>query len=146
MSAKSSSRVSGAGSVRPARSSVAVAAWHQLESEEVVRLLEADLRHGLTAAEVVRRQHTFGPNRVTAQRHAGAFRRFLTQFNQPLVYILLVAVVITAFLGEYVDSAVILAVVLINAVVGYLQESKAEKAIDKIQFPISPRPKIGFWP
>lgn len=107
-------------------------AWHQLESEEVVRLLEANLQHGLPADEVQRRQKKFGPNRMTAQRHAGAFRRFLTQFNQPLVYILLVAVVITAFLAEYVDSAVILAVVLVNAVVGYLQESKAEKAIDAL--------------
>jgi magnesium-transporting ATPase (P-type) len=106
--------------------------WHQLESEEVVRLLEADLQHGLRAGEVRRRQEKFGPNRVSAQRHASAFKRFLLQFNQPLVYILLAAVVITAFLAEYVDSAVILAVVLVNAVVGYLQESKAEKAIDAL--------------
>ena len=109
-----------------------VPAWHQLESEEVVRLLEADLRRGLTGAEVQRRQEKFGPNRVTAQRHTSTFRRILSQFNQPLVYILLVAVVITAFLAEYVDSAVILAVVLVNAAVGFLQESKAEKAIDAL--------------
>jgi len=106
--------------------------WHQLESEEIVRLLEADLRHGLRADDVRRRQEKYGPNRVTAQRHSSGLKRFLLQFNQPLVYILLVAVAITAFLAEYVDSAVILAVVLVNAVVGYLQESKAEKAIDAL--------------
>ncbi|MGQ9806061.1 MAG: cation-transporting P-type ATPase [Chlorobiales bacterium] len=57
---------------------------------------------------------------------------FLQQFNQPLVYILLVASVITAFLNEWVDSAVIFGVVFINAIVGYLQESKALKAIDAL--------------
>ncbi|MBL9210241.1 MAG: cation-transporting P-type ATPase [Opitutaceae bacterium] len=132
MTTKKSVRSGATGGEDAERPDGSAPAWHQLESEEVVRLLEADLRHGLTDAEVRRRQKKFGPNRVTAQRQAGAFRRFLTQFNQPLVYILLVAVVITGFLAEYVDSAVILAVVLINAVVGYLQESKAEKAIDAL--------------
>ncbi len=106
--------------------------WHQLAAEEVVRLLETDLRHGLKAEDVKRRQEKYGPNRVTAQRRTTAFKRFLLQFHQPLVYILLAAVGITAFLAEYVDASVILAVVLVNAVVGFLQESKAEKAIDAL--------------
>ncbi|MBM3844900.1 MAG: cation-transporting P-type ATPase [Verrucomicrobia bacterium] len=106
--------------------------WHHLETEEVVRLLDADLRHGLKPAEVELRRAKFGPNRVSPQRRASAFRRFLLQFHQPLVYVLLAAVGVTTFLGEYVDASVILGVVLVNAVVGFLQESKAAKAIDAL--------------
>ena len=107
-------------------------AWHALETAEVARRLETDPKHGLGADEVARRRERFGPNRVSAQRRTGDFRRFLAQFNQPLVYILLAAVGITAFLGEHVDSAVIFAVVLANAIIGFIQESKAEKAIDAL--------------
>jgi cation-transporting ATPase F len=107
-------------------------AWHQLETEKVARLLEADLKNGLNPSEIPKRQARFGLNRLTAQRRVAAWRKFLGQFHQPLVYVLLVAVVTTGILKEYVDSAVILAVVLVNAVVGFLQESKAEKAIDAL--------------
>jgi len=103
--------------------------WHQFEAEEVLRRLEVDLKTGLDAQDVERRQQKFGLNRITPARGTPAWRKFLKQFNQPLVYILLVAVGVTAFLGEWVDSGVIFAVVLMNAIVGYMQESKAEKAI-----------------
>jgi len=107
-------------------------AWHQLQQEEVVRLLEVDLKNGLSSVVVKERQTKFGPNQVTIRQDAGVFRRLLTQVNQPLVYILLVAVAITGVLGEYVDASVIFGVVLVNAVVGFLQESKAEKAIEAL--------------
>ena len=107
-------------------------AWHQLQHEEVVELLGVDLSTGLSADEVGRRQKESGANRVTARRGTPAWLKFLQQFNQPLVYILLLAVGFTAFLGEWVDSAVILGVVLFNAVVGFLQEAKAEKAIEAL--------------
>jgi Ca2+-transporting ATPase len=103
--------------------------WHHLPTEEVVRILEGNLPTGLSANEVLSRQKKFGPNRVTARRGTPAWRKFLQQFHQPLVYILLLAVGVTASLGEWVDSAVIFGVVLINAVVGFLQEAKAEKSI-----------------
>jgi cation-transporting P-type ATPase F len=104
--------------------------WHQLPADEVVQLLEVDLRAGLSADETARRRAKFGPNQLTAARRVPAWQRFLQQFAQPLMYILLIAAGITAFLGEYVDAAVISGVVLINAIVGFLQESKAEKAIE----------------
>jgi Ca2+-transporting ATPase len=107
-------------------------AWHQLETEKVARLLKADLKDGLDPSEIAKRQAQFGLNRMTMHRRVGPWRRFLEQFNQPLVYVLLAAVVTTGILREYVDSAVILAVVLVNAVVGFLQESKAEKAIEAL--------------
>lgn len=106
--------------------------WHQLPAEEVVKLLGVDLASGLSADQVRRRQKEFGLNRVTARRGTPVWLKFLQQFNQPLVYILLLAVGVTAFLGEWVDSSVIFGVVLINAVVGFLQEAKAEKAIEAL--------------
>ena len=106
--------------------------WHQLPPEEIVGFLDANLSTGLSAEEVRRRQKEFGPNRVTARHGTPAWFKFLQQFNQPLVYILLVAVGVTAFLGEWVDSSVIFGVVIINAIVGFLQEAKAEKAIEAL--------------
>ena len=92
--------------------------WHQLPVEEVVQFLGANLSTGLSAEEVRKRQKESGPNRVTARRGTPAWIKFLQQFNQPLVYILLLSV--------------ILGVVLINAVVGFLQKTKAEKAIEAL--------------
>jgi Ca2+-transporting ATPase len=90
------------------------------------------LSTGLSGDEAARRRKDFGPNRVTARRGTPAWMKFLRQFNQPLVYILLFAVGVTAFLGEWVDSSVIFGVVFINAMVGFLQEAKAEKAIEAL--------------
>jgi len=103
--------------------------WHQLPVEKVVEFLGVNPSTGLSAEEVRRRQKEFGPNRVTVRRGTPGWIKFLQQFNQPLVYILLIAVAVTAFLGEWIDSSVIFGVVLINAIVGFLQEAKAEKAI-----------------
>ncbi len=107
-------------------------AWHALAETEVVKLLDVDLRRGLTDSDVRERRLRHGPNRLSAHRGAPGWLRFLLQFHQPLVYILLAATGVTLALREYVDSAVIFMVVLINAIVGYLQESKAEKAIEAL--------------
>ena len=106
--------------------------WHHLPAEEVETLLSVNFSTGLSAEEVQRRQKEFGANRVTARRGTPAWVKFLQQFNQPLVYILLLAVGVTAFLGEWVDSSVIFGVVFMNAIVGFLQEAKAEKAIEAL--------------
>jgi cation-transporting P-type ATPase F len=106
--------------------------WHSLDVGEVARLLMANCQGGLAEEEVARRQQKFGPNRVSAKTGVPSWLRFLRQFLQPLVYILLGATVVTASLGEWVDSAVIFSVVLVNAIIGFLQESKAEKAIEAL--------------
>jgi len=106
--------------------------WHHLQAEEVVRLLDVDLKSGLSGAEVKCRLEKFGPNVVRPRRGTPAWLKFVQEFNQPLVYILLLAGGVTAFLGEWVDSSVIFSVVLVNAVVGFLQETKAEKAIEAL--------------
>jgi len=103
--------------------------WHHLPANEVAELLGCDLVHGLNADEVRRRRDTFGANLLTPKAGKPAWLRFLLQFNQPLIYILLAAAAITAFLQEWVDSGVIFGVVLVNAVIGYIQEARAEGAI-----------------
>lgn len=112
--------------------------WHHLPADEVIGLLESDQEKGLDLFEVERRQKQFGPNVITGKKGKGPLLRFLLQFHNPLIYVLLVTAVITALLKEYVDSGVILGVVIINAVVGFIQESKAEKAIESLKKMLSP--------
>jgi len=106
--------------------------WHQLTCKQVAEVLESDLLDGLAVAEVEARMRQFGPNQITAQKRRGEWVRFLLQFHQALIYILLASTVVSAAMGKWVDASVIFAVVFINAVVGYLQEAKAEKAIDAL--------------
>jgi cation-transporting P-type ATPase F len=103
--------------------------WHHLPVEEVLDLLDSDAQHGLDLFEVKHRQERFGFNVLTPRKGQSPFIRFLHQFNNPLVIILLVASLITAVLKDPVDALVIFGVVLINAIIGYIQEARAEQAI-----------------
>lgn len=106
--------------------------WHHLPPDEVVTLLESDVAKGLDLFEVAQRQKHFGPNRLTLKKVKSPLVLFLLQFHQPLIYILLAATLVTFALQEWVDSGVIFGVVLVNAVIGYIQESKALKAIEAL--------------
>ncbi len=106
--------------------------WHELPEQEVLQLLESHQTSGLTEAAVEARLQQFGPNEMTSQRRMSEWKRFLLQFAQPLMYILLLASGVTLFLGEYVDSAVIFGVTFVNALVGFFQEGKAGKAIEAL--------------
>ncbi len=103
--------------------------WHNLPPQEVTRHLDSSLETGLTSAEVAKRQERFGPNELKGKPGKNPIVLFLLQFNQPLLYILLIAGAIKAFLGEWVNAWVIWGVTLINAIIGFVQESKAESAI-----------------
>ena len=103
--------------------------WHHLPLNEVLTLLETDAERGLDDFEVSHRQNQFGQNCLSLHEATSPVLIFLLQFHQPLVYILLAATLITAVLQEWVDSGVIFGVVLSNAVIGYIQESKALQAI-----------------
>lgn len=106
--------------------------WHQLPDAEVLGLLETDPERGLDSFEIKRRQAEFGCNALTRKRRQSPWLLLLMQFHQPLVYILLGATAITAVLREWVDASVILGVVLINAVIGFIQESKAVSSIEAL--------------
>ncbi len=106
--------------------------WHHLPADEVMDLLESDLEQGLDIFEVEHRHKLFGPNVITAKKGKGPLIRFLLQFHQPLIYILMAAGIVTAFLQEWVDAGVIFGVVLVNATIGFIQESKAVKALEAL--------------
>jgi cation-transporting ATPase F len=106
--------------------------WHELSPERAAEVLESTPATGLSQSEVEARLRKFGLNQMTARKRLSEWMRFLLQFHQPLIYILLAATGITLALGEWVDASVIFGVVLINAIIGYLQEAKAEKAIDAL--------------
>ena len=106
--------------------------WHSLPAEEVVRLLESDLATGLSNEEVFLRQKKYGPNRLVTRHGKPGWMRFLRQFTQPLIYVLIAAAATTAWLGEFVDAGIIFGVVLINAIIGFIQESKAESALEAL--------------
>jgi magnesium-transporting ATPase (P-type) len=105
---------------------------HAAEIEVVLQALNSS-RSGLTAEDAARRLHEHGPNELpeTTRRHP--LFRFLAHFHNALIYFLLAAVVATTLLGHYVDAIVILAVVLVNATVGFVQEGKAEAALNAIR-------------
>lgn len=99
----------------------------------MVLLLETDPHCGLSDGEAHERLERFGPNTLPVAARASLVRRALRQFHHPLIYVLLVAGVITAGLHEFVDSTVIFGVVVVNAVVGFVQESKAEAALEGLR-------------
>ena len=103
--------------------------WHNLTENEVIELWSSNQDIGLDLSDAENRLNHHGPNTITTQRRQSSFVRFLLQFHQPLIYILIVSGVITALLQEWVDSSVIFGVVLANATVGYIQESKAVNAL-----------------
>ena len=99
--------------------------------DDAIKRLEVDIATGLSLDEVQKRRDRYGLNQITPKKGVPLWIHFLLQFNQPLVYILLAATIITLFLKEWVDASVIFGVVFINAIVGFLQESKALKALAK---------------
>jgi len=103
--------------------------WHHMPGGEVSDLLQTNPGKGLEEFEAKRRQEHFGPNVITGKGEKGPFMRFLLQFHQPLIYILIAAGAVTGAFQEWVDSGVIFGVVLVNAFIGFLQESKALAAI-----------------
>ncbi len=103
--------------------------WHHLPLEEVIDLLDTNPQQGLDIFEIGHRHERFGLNVLTPKKGKSPFMHFLQQFNNPLVIILLVASVITAVLKDPLDALVIFGVVLINAIIGYIQEARAEHAI-----------------
>ncbi|MBT8334770.1 MAG: HAD-IC family P-type ATPase, partial [Deltaproteobacteria bacterium] len=106
--------------------------WHAEPVDTVWQKL-ATTKQGLSAVDVNQRVTTYGLNRLPAPPKRSALVRFMSQFNNVLIYVLLGAAVVTALMADWVDAGVILGVVVINAIIGFVQEGKAEKAVDAIR-------------
>src|SRR5215471_5429330 len=110
-------------------------AWHAITADDVARRLNTNTETGLDAAEIPPRLAKYGPNRLPEAARRGPFMRFLLQFNNVLVYVLLAAGFVKLMSGRdlWLDASIILGVVLINALLGFIQEGRAEKALDSIR-------------
>ena len=115
--------------------------WHQLSAAEALSQLDASAS-GLDTEEVRRRLDRFGPNVLRPPKVRSAWTRLFAQFHNVLIYVLLAAGVVTLLLGHVVDASVIVAVVAINAVIGFLQEGKAERALDAVRKLLSPQAMV----
>ena len=107
-------------------------AFHAQPAPAVAERLGVDPLRGLSAEEAGARLARFGPNTITAPAGPGLVLRVLRQFHDPLIYVLLLAGVVTGLFGGYVDAGVIGGVVLLNALVGFVQESRAQHALDAL--------------
>ena len=114
-----------------------VECWHAIPASEVVEQLATSVEKGLKAAEAGNRLKKYGPNQLPEGEKRGAFTRFLAQFNNILVYVLLGAGFTKLMLSLWVDAAIIFAVVVLNALLGFIQEGRAEKALDSIRSMLS---------
>jgi magnesium-transporting ATPase (P-type) len=109
------------------------ALWHALPTDQVIARLRTDPVAGLDVSEASSRLARLGPNRLPEGKQRGPLMRFLAQLNNILVYVLLGAGFVKLMVGLWLDAAVIIGVVIINALLGFLQEGKAEKALDSIR-------------
>ena len=107
-------------------------AWHTLDSDRVLREMASDAK-GLDPEVALNRLDEVGPNRLPPPARRSPLLRFALQFHNVLIYVLIGAGLITGVLGHWLDAGVIAGVVLVNALIGYLQEGKAEKALDAIR-------------
>lgn len=107
-------------------------AWHSVATDDLLRRFGSNAAQGLSENEAQRRLKEYGPNQLTPRRGKSPLRLFLSQFHQPLVYILILSGTITAFLQEWADSSVIFGVVLVNALIGFIQEANALRAINAL--------------
>ena len=101
--------------------------------QEVIQDLESDLEKGLTQEEAKRRLESGGKNELLKQKKETVLQMFIEQFQDPMVIILIVGAIVSIFLKEYIDASIILIVIVLNAIIGVVQEFKAEKAIDALE-------------
>ncbi|MDQ1272154.1 MAG: P-type Ca2+ transporter type, partial [Planctomycetota bacterium] len=115
--------------------------WYQLPIKEILQKLGTS-EEGLTDNEASKRLQHYGLNKLVEEEKISRLKILLHQFTSPLIYILLVAAVVTTLLKEYIDASVIMAVVVINAIIGYLQEYKAEQGVRALKKMLIPRARV----
>ncbi|MEE8329506.1 MAG: HAD-IC family P-type ATPase [Thermodesulfovibrionia bacterium] len=115
--------------------------WYQLDVREIFDKLNTS-ENGLTAEEAKERLARYGPNRLAEEEKISKIKILVHQFTSPLIYILLVAGLVTIILQEYIDSGVIFAVVVLNAVIGFIQEFKAEESVRALKKMVVPKARV----
>lgn len=110
-----------------------IAPWHAISAEEAVKRLATDGGKGLDPTDATARLQKYGPNRLPEGKKRGPLMRFLAQFNNILVYVLLGAGFTKLMLNLWVVAAIIFAVVVLNGLLGFVQEGRAEKALNSIR-------------
>ena len=113
-------------------------AWHSIEAPEVLKELNTDPRHGLTEDEAKRRLETYGYNELKKEEGVSPLTLFFNQFKNILILILLIAIVLSALVGEVVDAAIIGVIVVFCAVLGFIQEYRAERALEALKKMLTP--------
>jgi Ca2+-transporting ATPase len=106
--------------------------YSQMTTDELYSATESSTR-GLTEQEALRRFEKFGPNEIPEKKKTGPFRMFLNQFRDFMIIILLLAAVISGYLGDMADTTIILVIVFLNSIIGFYQEQKAEKALEALK-------------
>ena len=107
--------------------------WHSIEAQKVIEIFESDAIDGLGPLSIKHREEYFGKNALKERKKDSKLKKFFLQFHNALIYILLGASIVTALLHEWIDSGVIFAVVIINVIIGYIQEVKAQEAIESLK-------------
>jgi len=115
--------------------------WHKLSSDEVLKKLDSK-RSGLTETEARMRLLQYGPNELQRGKKTPPILVFLRQFLSPLIYVLLAAAIISAIVEHFIDAGVITGVLLLNAVIGFVQETRAEKAMEALMEMAAPKAKV----
>jgi Ca2+-transporting ATPase len=111
-------------------------------TEAIIGALATDRDHGLTVAEVTARLARFGPNCLSEAPPVPLWKKFLSQFKELVIWILIVAAIISGAVGAWADTAAIVAIVLLNGIIGFLQEEKAERALTALQKLSAPLAKV----
>jgi Ca2+-transporting ATPase len=116
--------------------------WHAMPLRDVLESLKTDVNEGLSTAEVARRLDVYGYNELAEKQETPWWKQLIAQFQDFMVLVLLCATLISAFLGEYVDAITILAIVLINAILGFIQENRAERSIKALKKLTAPNASV----
>lgn len=106
---------------------------HDKSLDEVLRLFESDARKGLSREESAARLDQFGTNSITHEKKKSPWLIFLRQFNSPIVYLLIIAAVLSFFFKEWLDGSAILIVILINSIIGFYMEFQAERSMEALK-------------
>ncbi len=116
--------------------------WHNKDIALVAEELGTSVKEGLKEEEASRRLASYGPNRLKGVRRETKLQKFLKQFTEFIILVLMGAALIAGLLGEWIDSLAILAIVLLNGVIGYIQEEKAERVLESLKKLAAPVAKV----